>query len=355
MNAPLWRAEGLPERQRQRRASARSAWSLRQLKEMAGDRGDDLRSVLRSYAEEEILAALSASPAGSRFPVHGAWAMATWLGHFPRPTSGIDVLDLERSPPDQVVSDLRAAVTSLPAGLDVDWSRARVKTSSRRRLPLHRVTLPVRLEFVRFQIELYVMEARRPAPDVEFRRLRREFKSDGYAWIACTCAEEMIAEKGALLATYGADHSRLKDVFDLWLLTTRLTFDGDVLVNTMAGVFDGRDAARMVLREDGYWRGAFDASSRGEGALTQWAALSASISQDTRPPGLGDTLQAVASFLSPLFLALRGEAGVPRTWHPGGPWAPQGQYPAALRCGLELRQSRFLEIRNNDEGFAAQK
>ncbi|WP_043833204.1 nucleotidyl transferase AbiEii/AbiGii toxin family protein [Muricoccus aerilatus] len=289
--------------------------------------------VLARYAEEEILAALATSTYRTRFPVHGAWAMASWCGRFLRPTSGIDLLDMERSSPDQAVAHLGAAIGPMPRGLDVDWSRARVRTLSRRRSPLHTISLPTQLDAACFQVAINVMEARRPAPEIEFHPLPQEFRAGRRRWIASTNAEEMVAEKAALLVTYGPDHTRLKDICDLWLLSKHLRFNSDDLIEAMSATFAGRDAAKMILRRDGYWEAAFDPSIRGRTALFQWADLSHSMRSDVRPPSLRKTLQELAEFLFPLFKALRGERAAPGSWDRDGRWTLlSGCSSAPRRC-----------------------
>lgn len=266
---------------------------------------------LTRTAEELAISALGASPHRARFPLHGAWAVAAWVGGRPRPTQGIDLLDQEHGSLEDVVAALHAGLGWSCGGLSLDWSGMRVRTKAKRHSPLHRISIPARLGRRQLDLRVDVTAARVAHSNTEFRLLHRTVADLKPILAACCGVNDLVAEKTALLVTYGADHTRLQDIFDLWLLMTQLRFDGDALINAILGTFAGRDAARMIRRTDGYWQAAFEPSFKGEAALARWAKLLATTRPDTRPPNLGTALRAVAGFLCPLLLATRGDTMAP--------------------------------------------
>ena len=187
----------------------------------------------------------------------------------------------------------------------MDWSAMRIRTRAERRFPLHRVCIPARIGRHRLELRIAVMAARHPSPEVEFRPLHMDGVSRSPLWVACCTAEEIVAEKIALLVTYGADHTRLRDVMDIWLLLHQVRLDRPALAEAMVGVFQGRDAALMLGRSDGYWERAFDPGRLDDVIRERWNVLVQSISMECCPVSLSDALAAIWMALGPLLLEIR--------------------------------------------------
>ncbi|MBP0495750.1 nucleotidyl transferase AbiEii/AbiGii toxin family protein [Pararoseomonas indoligenes] len=222
-----------------------------------------------------------------------------------RPTRGIDLLDLERRSAEEVVATLHDALGSCREELAMDWSAMRIRTRAERRSPLHRVCIPARIGRHRLYLRIAVMAARHPLPEMEFRPFRVDGASCSPVWVACCTAEEIVAEKLALLVTYGPDHTRVQDILDIWLLLRRIRLDWPALSEAMVGVFQGRDAAQMVIRGDGYCERAFDPERLDVAIMNRWDALVRSASVQDFPVSLPDALIGIWQALGPLLLDLR--------------------------------------------------
>jgi len=275
-------------------------------------------------AEEIAISALSASPQFSRFPLHGAWAVAAWLGGLPRPTRGIDLVDQERGSAEDVVIGLADALGPCPGGLALDWSAARVRTKAARRSPLHRISVPSRLGCRVLDLGINVTAARHTPPEIEFRPLCLAAGNRRSMWVACCTAEEIVAEKTALLVTYGSDHTRLQDVLDLWLMSERVRLDGPALVRAMAATFAGRDAARMLGRDDGYWEGAFGLGRITRADRNRWDSLLPGARSPLPMPDLGTVLLDLARFLVPVLRSVRHGTDTPAAWSSETGWRVEG-------------------------------
>lgn len=277
--------------------------------------------ILERFVSERLIAALGSSPFAGRFPLHGAWCLGVWFGEPTRSTRGVDLVDLQRSPASEVIPALRQAVGDhLPGDLHLDWTNARVTTHRERRSALHRIILKGHLGRATLPIRVNVTAARTPAPDVEFRYLGRMLSGGGRAPVATCTPDEMVAEKTALLVTYGPDHARPKDLLDLRTLADGLPFDSASLLRTMAAVFDGRDAARMLARE-GYWEAALDIGRLDSSARARWAAIGRDYGAAWPAFRLEQAMTRVGHFLNPLLAALRQDREIVMSWHPILGWA----------------------------------
>lgn len=296
---------------------------------------------LTRTAEELAISALGASPYRVRFPLHGAWAVAMWVGDLPRPTRGIDLLDQEHGSVENVVAALHAGFGRSHGGLTLDWSGVRVRTKAERRTPLHRISIPARLGRRQLDLRVDVTAARAPST-IEIRLLRSAVAKSAPIWAACCGVDELVAEKTALLATYGANHTRLQDIFDLTLLSEQIRFDRPSLIKAMASNFEGRDAARMLDRNDAYWEGAFDPRRVTDGEEARWAYLLAAAGIPSRFQGLAITLRVLGRFLVPVLQALREASDIRAGWDPATGWTTQTAcLPEQLRHADAAARSDF--------------
>jgi len=130
----------------------------------------------------------------------------------------------------------------------------------------------------------------------------------------------VVAEKAALMVTYGPDHSREKDILDLWLISRRFAFNGAAVLRAVQQVFSERDAARMIQRDDGYWEAAFSEARFHGDFARRWADLVEVVRPELRPGSGPATLAGVAHFLRPILDAARQETDLVLSWHPSNGW-----------------------------------
>lgn len=289
--------------------------------------------VFQRYLVERILLAIGSAARSPRLSLHGAWSFAVWFDTLPRRTHSLDLVDLDRTSPSQLVTSLAEAIGSISGdGLRVDFSAAQTVSWTQRRSPLHRISTAVHMGPTTLPLRINVMAPRRPEPAVEVRYMKRPLLTATRPRIACYTIDEMVAEKAALLVTYGPDHTRLQDLFDLAHLARRCTFSGTVLAEAVAATFEGRDAARMLQRQDGYWWSAFDPSHVTRARRTRWLDFLQRAQVSAPLTGLHEVVADVANFLNPLLRALKAESGMPFIWHPSRGWhSPLADSSAAWR------------------------
>jgi hypothetical protein len=124
------------------------------------------------------------------------------------------------------------------------------------------------------------------------------------------------AEKLEAITVLGIANSRMKDFFDLWILSRYTEFDGDTLQRAIRATFDRR---RTEL-PSGVPFGLTDEFAQDTQKQTQWQAfLGKNRLQVLQLEVLVATLRDF--LLTPIAAANAGNR-FPQFWPAGGPWTP---------------------------------
>ena len=123
----------------------------------------------------------------------------------------------------------------------------------------------------------------------------------------CYSRESAIAEKFEAMIALGELNSRMKDFYDIWLLSRRFDFEGQVLAEAIAQTLANRNT---VLPDD------ISAFSKRfvEAKQVQWRAFHNRLKQDHLPAEFAHIMVAVSSFLQPVIAALRTETPFVGKW-----------------------------------------
>jgi hypothetical protein len=95
----------------------------------------------------------------------------------------------------------------------------------------------------------------------------------------------------------GALNSRMKDFYDIWLLSRQFNFDGVKLSEAVRLTFERRETA-MPERVD-----AFETTFKNDKQV-QWAAFRKRLQQNHIPDSFHDIVSSVEAFLAPLASAI---------------------------------------------------
>jgi hypothetical protein len=115
----------------------------------------------------------------------------------------------------------------------------------------------------------------------------------------------------------GTLNSRMKDFYDIWLLSRQSSFDGPTLARALVATFANRKTAIEV--NPVALTTIFSESSTAE---TQWRAFVRKGRLGDAPEHLLETTTHLATFLAPVAEgAQRGEFNM--RWDPRGPWQPK--------------------------------
>lgn len=127
--------------------------------------------------------------------------------------------------------------------------------------------------------------------------------------------ESMIAEKFQAMVTLGVLNSRMKDFYDVWMLSGVHDFMGGVLAEAIRRTFSGRGT--QPTAEAAFFGPSFADDPEKQ---TQWTAFIGKAGLEDAPERFGEVASAVTSFLKPVALALVEGQVLKATWKAPGPW-----------------------------------
>lgn len=261
---------------------------------LAREKGQAFDLLLTRYAAERLLYRLSNTPHRDRFVLKGAMLMTTWFDDPHRPTRDVDFLGYGDSTPESVLAVFRE-ICAIEEGdgviFDVDALRVelireeleygglRLRTTAR--LAGARTTVVIDIGFGD-AIEPGIEEINLPALlDFPEPRLR------AYA------RETVVAEKFQAMVMLGLANSRMKDYYDIWMLSRSYGFDAERLSRAVAATFARRGTAIPEEVPDAL-TAAFATNATKQ---RQWAAFIRDLAADV--PALETIVTDLADFLMP--------------------------------------------------------
>jgi len=273
--------------------------------------------VLQYYAMERFLYRLSKSRYRDRFILKGALMLICWEAPVSRPTADIDLLGRVDSEVENVVTIVRDICVQkviddgmifhadsisgerIIEGAEYNGVRVKVKGG----LGNARITAQIDVGFGDTVVSSpqkvdYPAILDFPAP-----RLL------GYT------RESTIAEKLATLLRLGILNSRMKDIFDLWLLSRQYPFNGDVLSRAITECFSLR-GIEAVSKPVALSSDFADDPSK----TAQWRAFIRKNRIDSVNDDLGEVINTIGDFLSPVLGAISEGKDFKGVWKPPGPW-----------------------------------
>ena len=124
--------------------------------------------------------------------------------------------------------------------------------------------------------------------------------------------ETVVAEKFEALVTLGVANSRLKDFYDLWVISQTFELRQSALVEAIQRTFGRRGTVLPSTVPVGLTDGFAEVWA------AQWRAFLGRDRMAAAPDALVATVADLRLFLMPLVVGLKEE----RIWPPSGPWSP---------------------------------
>lgn len=295
------------------------AASVRQrLFNLARERGEDFQLLLTRYAAERLLYRLSRSPYSGQFVLKGATLFTLWGGGLYRATRDLDLLGSGRSDLprlEQIFRDLcKANVEDDGIRFAEDTVRAEEIRENQEYGGI-RVVLAAHLGTARVQLQVDVGfgDVITPPPkDVEFPTIL-DFPAPR---LKAYPRETVVAEKFQAIVMLGIANSRMRDFYDLWVLSMRFSFDGKILGKAIRKTFARRRTAvpaatPLALTAEFYNR---------PDKNTQWVAFLRRAALESDVTTLPQVAGSLEKFLMPPSLALSKSERFEMIWPPAGPW-----------------------------------
>lgn len=274
--------------------------------------------VLMRYGLERLLFRLSLSPYANEFVVKGAMMFLVWNGEAYRATKDLDLLSLQSGTVERFGNWFRElcrvpveedGLVFLPESVraedireDEAYQGVRVRLEAR--LGKSKIPLQVDIGFG----DAVTPKARKagfptllgsPAPQ-----------------LAMYPMETAIAEKFEALVSLGILNSRMKDFYDLWVMSREFEFDGAGLAAAITATFK----RRKTPLPEGAPFALTDKFGNDPAKREQWRAFVKRGRLKLVEPNLMTVLEAVRDFLLTVVAATAGGGKFKAHWPKGGPW-----------------------------------
>lgn len=287
----------------------------------AKEQGIEAQLLLERYALHRFLFRLSESNHADRFLLKGAQLMLVWMGESARTTRDADLLgfgEITDSELGSIVSEICEesvvddGMVFLPDSIRVTAIREETAYGGRR------VKLQARLGNARLPIQIDVGIGDAVSPEPEWVELPQMLDLPAPRLRAYR-PETSIAEKLETIAARGLINSRLKDYFDIYVLSAHESFDLRTLADAIRSTFERRGTAIPPELPEGLTQTYVE----GPGRELQWRSFLEKSGVANIPDELGSIVESIATFLEPAMAEARGEETEARRWPPGGPWQPK--------------------------------
>ncbi len=278
----------------------------------------DPNLVLTRYAVERYLYRLSRSRYAERFVLKGALLMHVWLGEMIRPTRDADLLGFGDLSNRALVDICREICTINVEPDGMEYLPDSVAVAAIRQTDVYggqRVTLQGRLGSARLRVQTDVGIGDAVTPDPEWLEYPGLL---GFprARLRAYRPETSIAEKLQTMVVLGSKNSRMKDFFDVYVLTERASFDGAQLAAAVRSTFERRqtaipDSLPLALTDD---------FARIVEKQAQWRGFLRKNSLTSAPSELALVVGRLATFLGPILEAAGEQRKFSARWYARGPW-----------------------------------
>jgi predicted nucleotidyltransferase component of viral defense system len=290
------------------------------LSHLARQRGEDLNLILARYVVERLLYRLSVSPYADRFVLKGAHLFLVWTGDLLRPTRDADFLGFGASDVPHIASVLRDICTAVKDGLDgIEFLPDTVGAEEIRENQDYggvRVRLEAAIHTARVHVQLDVAFGDAVVPAVEDAVFPTLLEDMPAPHIRAYPRYAVVAEKLEAMIRLGIANSRMKDFYDLWLMSRTFEFDGKTLTAAVQATLEHRRTPLSVAVPTAFT----EAFRRDEQKRAQWRAFVRRSRLSGAPVDVDTVVQDLAVMLQPVMDAVRDGNALEAFWPPDGPW-----------------------------------
>lgn len=294
------------------------------LKNLSRETGIEMPSLLRRYVQERLLYRLSVSGHAQRFALKGGLLMAAYNGgSLTRPTDDIDFNGMEEGGSVESLREMLVDLLSSEVqedGVEFDLGSMTVAKDRTGIVPGGKIVMNVRVGSANVDLRIDVGFGNPVTPGcrpIDFPSLLSELAPSPVA-IAYPL-ETVIAEKLHAMAQFGIRNTRVKDYYDILMLSRQHSFDGDLLAEAVANTFSHQQRPipeRFSGLEDGFILT----------AVPIWKKFAARL-RLAPAPDLAEVVRDVADFVMPAVECARVSMPSGQCWEPGQGWNPPAHTP----------------------------
>lgn len=291
---------------------------LQRLLNRAKANEEDFNFLLSRYGMERFLYRLSISSYNERFLLKGASLFLVWMGQNHRVTRDADLLCFGSSNL-QSLAEIFRNICSIDCGADgMVYDTDTLKVEEIREGHEYdgvRITLVGFLNKARIplQIDVGFGDTITPAPeDIDYPTLLDSPSPKLRAYPRYT----LVAEKLEAMVYFGLANSRMKDFYDIWLLSTLFPFKGDILSTAIKNTFNRRETpfpsdVPFAFTSDFY---------KDRQKQIQWNTFIKKANPNVWIDDLSLIIGEISRFLQPVIDSLQSESNFEKEWQPKHGW-----------------------------------
>jgi len=290
------------------------AASIRQrLLNKAKESSRPFNELLQYYALERFLYRLSVSKYADKFILKGALLFAVWRQSQIRSTVDIDLLGKINNEPEAVTKVFQEICK-----VKVEDDGLRFDDSS---VTAEQITVDADYQGVRVQLYGYLGTARiRVQVDIGFSDVitpgpeRYDYPTildSSEPKLNCYNKETMIAEKLQAMVKLDILNSRMKDIYDIWVLSRQSGFNGASLQKSIINTFKRRETdvtEDVAIFTERYYQN--------DEKLKQWQGFLRKSKVSDIPQDLGCITGDIKAFIQPVLISIVHKKEFKKTWKP---------------------------------------
>jgi predicted nucleotidyltransferase component of viral defense system len=287
------------------------------LLDRARERKEDFQFMLGRWMAERFLYRLGKSDQREVFVLKGATLFLIWQGKLPRPTKDIDLLGYGSTQIKSVAESIRQ-ICSVAADDGIVFDLGSITAEEIREETEYggiRVRVTASLDGARAQIQIDIGfgDAVDPAPEETDFPVMLEMESPR---LKTYPPEVVIAEKLQAMVHLGVANSRMKDFFDIWILSREQTFMMSRMRRAVEATFTRRKTPLPSERPTALT----EAFLKDKAKIDQWKAFLNRMQLPKDLAEFDDVGDAIAGFLIPVVEAVRSKGSDEQEWPAKGPW-----------------------------------
>lgn len=301
-----------------KRNGSNTAASVRQrLLNKSRESHTDFNLILTRYGLERFLYRLSRSAYGARFILKGAMLFPLWGVYSFRSTRDIDLLGFGDND-IQALEDVFREMCQVEVEDDgILFNKDSVKAEDIRDQLEYggtriRFTADLAGALISLQVDIGFGDAVTPeAVEADFPTML----DHPAPHLRVYPPETVIAEKFQAMVKLGIANSRMKDFYDIWIISGMFDFDGTTLSTALARTFERRNtplpmSVPLALTDE---------FSKDTQKVRQWGAFlnRSALQVDTDLQGV---VEVIADFVMPPIVARCSGESFNSSWRAGGPW-----------------------------------
>ena len=290
---------------------------LHRLRNEARKRNLPFQEILTYYGLERFLYRISKSVYCDRFILKGALVMLTWPSRIVRTTRDIDFSAYIDNDLETILKTLQeiCAIEVEPDAIRFDAESIRVEPiAGRAKQPGVRARIIGYIDKVRvhIQIDIGFSDEIKPEPGiVRFPTLLDLPAPEVYAYHP----ETVLSEKVEAILYLGEINTRMKDFYDIWIISNVFQIEGNLLVESMSATLKNRDTHAETRLPNLFSDGFITEKSE------LWSTFLSGIGEENEVASDFKTiLTRIVAFIQPVLDAITSNGQLDQTWNPSDGW-----------------------------------